>query len=99
MLSSGLVVACQSLNVRATRTPAREAEVDVGEIALVDLKRRFVLIDLQSNLYIPPPGATLRSKSASGKIARLRVGPEQKRPFVAADIIDGEPETGDLVLR
>ena len=71
----------------------------VGEIAVVDEEKRFVLIDLESNLYVPLPGTELRSRNAAGAIAHLKASPEQKRPFIAADIVDGDPAVGDQVLR
>ncbi len=71
----------------------------VGEIAVVNEAKRFVLIDLQSNLYVPAPGTALRTTNASGKTAHLKAAPEQKRPFIAADIVDGEPAVGDQVVR
>lgn len=71
----------------------------VGEVAVVDEEKRFVLIDLESYLYVPTPGALLRVTNAKGEIAHLRASPEQKRPFVAADIVDGEPAVGDQVTR
>ena len=71
----------------------------VGEVAVVDEEKRFVLIDLDSNLYVPAPGAALRTTNATGETAHLKASPEQKRPFVAADIIDGDPAVGDQVVR
>jgi len=89
------------LNPNPERTAARAAEqpVAVGEVALVDEANRFVLIDLASSLYVPEPGVLLRAKNASGKTARLKTAAERKRPFVAADIVDGEPKVGDQVVR
>ena len=71
----------------------------VGEIAVVNEEKRFVLIDLDSNLYVPAPGAALHSTNAAGATAHLKASAEQKRPFVAADIVDGEPAVGDEVVR
>jgi len=71
----------------------------VGEIAMVDEEKHFVLIDLGSNLYVPAPGAAMRSTNAAGATTHLKASPEQKRPFIAADIIDGEPAVGDEVVR
>jgi hypothetical protein len=82
--------------------PASAAAVPprvVGEVAVVDEEKRFVLIDLESNLYVPAPGTALRAINAKGEIAHLKASPEQKRPFVAADIVDGEPGVGDEVVR
>lgn len=71
----------------------------VGEIAVVDEEKRFVLVDLESNLYVPAPGSLLRSRNAAGETAHLQASPEQKRPFIAADIVDGDPAVGDQVVR
>ena len=73
------------------------AQVHIGQVALVNGEKRFVLIDLGSNLYVPAPGLVLISTNAAGAIAHLKTTPEQKRPFVAADIIDGTPAAGDQV--
>jgi hypothetical protein len=83
----------------ATVGPAPAPPSIVGEIAVVDDEKRFVLIDLGSNLYVPAPGAAMHSTNAAGTTAHLKASPEQKRPFIAADIIDGEPTVGDEVVR
>jgi hypothetical protein len=75
------------------------APIVVGEIAVVDEEEHFVLIDLESSLSVPEPGALLRATNASGGTAHLRAAAEQKRPFVAADILDGHPAVGDQVSR
>jgi hypothetical protein len=91
---------CASMTRPAAATPASVTlPVVVGEIAVVDEEKHFVLIDLDSNLYVPPPGAALRSTNGAGKTAHFKASPEQKRPFIAADIIDGEPAVGDEVVR
>jgi hypothetical protein len=87
---------------RAQPTAGRAAPtrpVVIGEVAVVDEEKKFVLIDLDSNLYVPAPGTTLRATNASGGTAHLRASPEQKRPFIAADIVDGDPAVGDQVER
>jgi hypothetical protein len=71
----------------------------IGEVAIVDEEKHFVLIDLANNLYVPTPGAPLLAKGAPGKVAHLQASPEQKRPFIAADILDGDPAVGDEVTR
>lgn len=83
----------------AVDASGRQPSIVVGEIALVDKKRGFVLVDLESNLYVPAPGKALRSIGAlSGETAHLRLSTEQKRPFIAADILDGDPAVGDVVV-
>jgi hypothetical protein len=80
---------------KAALTPSRL----VGEVALVDEEKRFALINLESNLYVPSPGTKLQTKNATGETAQLKASPEQKRPFIAADIVDGDPVVGDEVFR
>ena len=87
------------LKKAAATAPPQRRPMIVGEIALVNEAKRFVLIDLQSNLYVPAPGTALHTTNASGETAHLKAGPEQKRPFIAADIVDGEPAVGDQVVR
>jgi hypothetical protein len=106
LLISCLTISCilASSGCAPTVAPKRAAAAVtrpsvVGEIAVVDEEKRFVLIDLESNLYVPLPGTELRSKNAAGEIAHLKASPEQKRPFIAADIVDGDPAVGDQVLR
>ena len=101
-------LSCGGCGGRARKAPAATGSASatplvvhriVGEIAVVDAAEHFVLIDLGSNLYVPAPRTTLRSRDAAGVAARLKTSPEQKRPFIAADIIDGAPKVGDEVLR
>jgi len=77
----------------------RSRIIQVGEVKVVDERKRFVLIDLQSNLYVPEPGVILRSMRDAIETARLKVSPERKRPFIAADVIEGDPTPGDQVVQ
>ena len=83
--------------------PSRPAIVSlrspVGEVAIVNLARRFVLIDIGRAASLPPIGAELSAKNPDGEeSARLRVTPEQRPPFITADIVSGTPERGDRVF-
>ena len=81
----------------AVTAPTRP--IRIGEVKVIDERKRFVLIDLQANLYLPQPGVMLRAMRDSAETARLKVSPERKRPFIAADIIEGDPAVGDEVLQ
>ncbi len=100
-LASGAfsLLGCAPQAPPAKAKPVALAPPSVGEIAVVDEAERFVLIDLDSNLYEPEPGLLLRVLGPSGKTAHVRTSPERKRPFVAADIVDGHPAVGDEVVR
>ncbi|CAN5525903.1 hypothetical protein BH18VER2_BH18VER2_16260 [soil metagenome] len=84
---------------KAPGPPAAARARVVGQVAVVDEEKLFVLIDLESNLYVPPPGTELRTANAAGETAHLKASPEQKRPFIAADIVSGDPAVGDEVLK
>ena len=71
----------------------------VGAVAVVNEAEHFVLVDLGSSLYVPVPGEDLRATGPAGEVAQLKASPEQKRPFIAAEIIDGTPKVGDEVTR
>ena len=82
----------------AGKAPAPRV-INIGQVAVVNEERRFVLIDLESSLYIPAPGVALQTLQGATQTARLKVSPERKRPFIAADILDGEPKVGDRVVQ
>lgn len=98
LASSLLATGCAA---RAPRTDSALpiARQFVGQVAIVDAEQGFVLIDLGPNLYVPEPGLLLRARNDGGETAQLKTTPEQKRPFVAADIIAGHPLVGDRVFR
>jgi hypothetical protein len=68
----------------------------LGRIALVNENLKFVLIDV-GTYYSPKPGQALKTFRAGTQTGILAVTPEYKRPFVAADIIQGNPAPGDAV--
>jgi len=95
-----LLAACASLPTKRAEGPARPRTILVGEVTIVDEVGQFVLVDLASNLYVPAPGIALRSINAAGETtAHLKAAPERKRPFIAADVVDGRPAVGDLVVQ
>jgi hypothetical protein len=100
-LALGLACAgCGSIAGRTTAVKAPTLRViNIGQVAVVNEERRFVLIDLESSLYVPAPGVALRTLQGSTETGRLKVSPEWKRPFVAADILGGEPKAGDRVVQ
>ncbi len=72
----------------------------IGEVAIVNLAQRFVLIDIGRAKSLPPAGAELTAKNMNGQeSARLRVTPERKPPFITADIVSGTPGREDKVYR
>ena len=69
----------------------------LGEVAYVDDAEQFVLIRTLNGIAIPPL-ASLESQRHGKTTALLRSTPERKNTFAAADILEGNPQSGDAVL-
>ncbi len=78
---------------------ARRKPVAVGRVSLVNSGERFALIE--ANLVQPPAaGTTLRIYSSGGAVsAELRATGVRRRPFLVADLVNGMPEKGDMVMQ
>ena len=68
----------------------------VGTVAVVKEDLHFVLVDVGS-LSRPEPGTALKCFSGGTETGILAVSAEEKRGFIAADIVKGEPKVGDEV--
>ena len=99
LLATGCASRTHSASPDASPTPTPIMRRFVGQVAIVDVEQGFVLIDLGSNLYVPEPGVLLHASNDGNETAQLKTTPEQNRPFVAADIIEGHPLVGDQVFR
>ena len=70
----------------------------VGEIIFVNLSAGFVLIQTPQSLSLKP-GDSLFSGPLKAFTAALKVSPERKKQFTAADIANGDPSVNDPVYR
>jgi len=72
----------------------------LGLVSLVNNSSDFVLINI-GTAPAPPPGSRLQSYSAQAgaTAAELSVSNYQRRPFLIADIISGNPKVGDSVVQ
>ncbi len=70
----------------------------VGTVAVVDEDDRFVLIDTDYTSTLEP-GTELKTLTGQTETGTLRLSPEKRRPFFAADIVSGAPKKGDRVLQ
>ena len=68
----------------------------LGKILVVKEKLEFVLIDI-GTAPAPEAGTKLLAYTDSNPSAELVVSAFQKRPFLIADIVSGEPKVGDAV--
>jgi hypothetical protein len=90
--------------VRALRSkkkpePARDDNTVhmIGVIELVNPEQKFVLIRTHGRLSIPA-GREITAMDAGGATTKLKVSPEKKQDFLIADIVDGNPRVGNLVV-
>ncbi len=72
----------------------------LGLVSLINNSSDFVLINI-GTAPAPPPGTRLQSYSAQAgaTAAELNVSNYQRRPFLIADIISGNPKVGDSVVQ
>jgi hypothetical protein len=78
----------------ASEASSRLGEKAAGEVVFVDADGGFALIRARQGLTLE----TGQELEARGKgTARLKVTPERKNVFVAADIVSGIPQKGDPV--
>ena len=87
---------------KLTETSSEEAAARlgakaVGEVAYVDDAEQFVLIRALTGINLPPQAA-LETRRDGKRTALLRATPEKKNSFLAADLLEGSPQTGDGVF-
>ena len=70
---------------------------EIGAIELVNPEQRFVLIRTPADILIPA-GTVLYSTNPLGEAVKLKVTPERKGSFLAADIVSGNPQKEDAVM-
>lgn len=75
---------------------AVETQSFLGTISMVNDDGHFVLVDF-GGFAAPEPGAELQVRRAGEDVATLKAGTEMRRPFAAADILQGTPQPGDDV--
>lgn len=94
----GLCVGCaqQPFGKKQTAQHVGDSFQYCGAIATVNPKSSFVVID-NGGFALPPAGAELTVRRDGQEVAKLRGGSEARRPFSVADIVQGNPQTGDGV--
>jgi hypothetical protein len=98
----GLLAGCGLLAKWFTRKPkpdkhAGARDVWIGSIEMVNPEQRFVLVQTGMKLNLQP-GWKLETRPVSGARSVLTVSPEQKLNFLSADITEGYPQKGELVV-
>lgn len=95
--AGGLLGGCSAREKKSEQVVAVQTPRHIGEIKLVNDASKFVLID-HGQMPAPAEGVLLKARSGGADSAELRVTQVQRRPFVVADILSGEPKRGDAVV-
>ncbi len=104
---TGTANAATATNTPIVVSPAARGEVRVGEVRAIGAEGKFVLVEVtqRAGTSMLTPGLMLRTRTpeagttAGGRqTGSVRISPERRDPFVAADVINGEPHAGDLVF-
>lgn len=92
-LLAAAVVGCRtSAGGRAGEAGALQEEA-FGQVVRVNSELGFVILDC---LVPPRPGEELAVWRGETKVAWVRATERRRPPFVAADVIAGEPRRGDV---
>lgn len=77
---------------------AQPRQIPIGVVHLVNRGAHFVLIK-SSRTSAVPEGADLFSYTAAGiPSGKLKLSPERKGAFLVADIIEGNPQSNEVVM-
>ncbi|MCC5848156.1 MAG: hypothetical protein JJU29_08685 [Verrucomicrobia bacterium] len=79
------------------RTSSPEGEVFIrpaGVVRHVNTAERYLIFE---SSFVFRPGQELQAMRDGRAVAEIRVLPQARRPFFAADILEGAPRVDDLV--
>lgn len=82
----------------ATGNPGESKDQIIGTIEMVNPEQRFVLVKTMNRMAVAA-GTKLESHSPNGLKSVLTVTPEHKMNFISADITEGYPQQGDIVVQ
>jgi hypothetical protein len=72
-------------------------DIAIGQVEIVNPEQHFVLIRTVMQFKLEP-GWKLETRPISGPKSVLTITPEQKANFLSADITEGSPQQGELVV-
>ncbi|MFZ4767159.1 MAG: hypothetical protein ACOYMN_19575 [Roseimicrobium sp.] len=77
---------------------AAPQEAFIGVVESVNPEQKFVLVRMEMRMAIAP-GTRLETRPEHGIKSVFTVTPERKLSFLSADIVEGLPARGDVVVR
>jgi hypothetical protein len=69
-------------------------ELTIGRVLHVNTNYSYVILQCGS---LPSPGEEAKVCRGNAVVARLKIDSSDRFPFVAADVIEGQPQEGDSV--
>lgn len=97
MIGKGLRKLHWKKKKKADAAQNEEATRVIGVVEMVNPEQHFVLIRTQGRIAIIA-GVEITAMDASGTNSKLKVTPEKKQDFLTADIVDGNPRVGNIVV-
>ncbi len=70
----------------------------IGTVVHTDKEFGFVLVDVGMFTGFEP-GSQLECRREGERVALLNIAQQAMRPFLAADVVEGKPQIGDLVYK
>lgn len=95
LVSCGLVKRFEKKK-EADKPEKSESQV-IGVIEMVNPEQRFVLIRTESRMTVAA-GQEITAVDSAGVESKLKVTPEKKQHYLTADVLEGNPKTGHLVI-
>lgn len=96
LFAVGVMCGCGLLGKKKPDVPEATLPTWLGRIVMVDEGHRFALVDTGAPVRLAP-GTKLLSFREQSRSASLAVTAENRPPYLAVDITDGLPSTGDQV--
>lgn len=96
MLVALLSAGCGMFSKKEPEAPGATLPTWLGRVVMVDAAHRFALVDTGAPVQLSP-GAKLLAFRDQRKTASLLATTDSKPPFLALEITEGMPSTGDQV--
>ena len=77
--------------------PEKSESQVIGVIEMVNPEQKFVLIRTESRMTVAA-GQEITAVDSAGVESKLKVTPEKKQHYLTADVLEGNPKTGHLVI-
>jgi len=93
---SALLAGCALFPARKPEAPSATLPSWMGRVVMVDTAHGFALVDTGAPVFLPV-GAKLLSISEGRRTAVLRVTAENRPPYLALEILEGQPRVDDEI--